>query len=131
MIKSKSTKFGDYVVVFLCLILIFICLVPMLNVLARSLSDTYFLTRNEVLLWPKGLNLDAYRTVLGNDRYIHSLWYTALLTVGCTVLSLFMTVICAYPLTWFISSVIFMIYYLKSDWVHGFEKKAGGAEKNE
>ena len=100
MIKSKSTKLGDLIVVFICLVLIFICLVPMLNVLARSLSDTRYLIRNEVLLWPKGLNLDAYRTVLGNDRYIHSLWYTALLTVGCTVLSLFMTVICAYPLTY-------------------------------
>ena len=32
----------------------------------------------------------------------------------------------AYPITWFISSVIYMIYYKKSDWVHGFEhtKKA-------
>jgi len=100
MIKSKSTKFGDWVIVFICILLIFICLVPMLNVLARSLSDTKYLIRNEVLLWPKGLNLDAYRTVLGNERYIHSLWYTALLTVGCTVLRLFMTVICAYPLTY-------------------------------
>ena len=100
MIKSKSTKFGDWVIVFICILLIFICLVPMLNVLARSLSDTKYLIRNEVLLWPKGLNLDAYRTVLGNERYIHSLWYTALLTVGCTVLILFMTVICAYPLTY-------------------------------
>lgn len=29
----------------------------------------------------------------------------------------------AYPLTWGISSVIYLIYYLCSDWVHGFEKK--------
>ena len=28
----------------------------------------------------------------------------------------------AYPLTWGISSVIYLIYYLRSDWVHGFEK---------
>lgn len=28
----------------------------------------------------------------------------------------------AYPITWAISSVIFIIYYLCSDWVHGFEK---------
>ncbi len=27
-----------------------------------------------------------------------------------------------YPLTWAISSAIFLIYYLKSDWVHGFER---------
>ena len=29
----------------------------------------------------------------------------------------------AYPLTWGISSVIYLLYYLCSDWVHGFEKK--------
>lgn len=29
----------------------------------------------------------------------------------------------AYPLTWAISSVIYLIYYLCSDWLHGFERK--------
>lgn len=29
----------------------------------------------------------------------------------------------AYPLTWTVSSVIFLVFYLKSDWLHGFEKK--------
>ena len=27
----------------------------------------------------------------------------------------------AYPLTWSISSVVFLVYFLKADWVHGFE----------
>ena len=27
----------------------------------------------------------------------------------------------AYPLTWALSSIIYLIYYLRSDWVHGFE----------
>lgn len=29
----------------------------------------------------------------------------------------------AYPITWTISSIIFLIYYKRSDWVHGFETK--------
>jgi len=29
----------------------------------------------------------------------------------------------AYPITWTISSLIFLIYYHKSDWLHGFEHK--------
>lgn len=29
----------------------------------------------------------------------------------------------AYPLTWSISSVIFLIYFLKADWIHAFEGK--------
>lgn len=28
----------------------------------------------------------------------------------------------AYPLTWSPSSIVFLIYFLKADWVHGFEK---------
>ena len=33
----------------------------------------------------------------------------------------------AYPLTWAISSSIYLAYYLRSDWVHGFDKKADPA----
>ena len=72
----------------------------MLNVLARSFSSADALIRNEVLLWPKGWNFDAYTTVLRDAKYVHSLWYTALLTVGCTILSMVMTIMCAYPLTY-------------------------------
>lgn len=28
----------------------------------------------------------------------------------------------AYPLTWSISSIVFLIYFLKADWIHGFEQ---------
>ena len=98
MIKSRSTRFGDWVFAIISFIVMFICLVPMLNVLARSLSSAEYLIRNEVVLWPKGWNLDAYSTVLKDPKYVHSLWYTGLLTLGCTLLSLTMTVMCAYPL---------------------------------
>ena len=30
----------------------------------------------------------------------------------------------AYPITWLISSFIYLVYYYKSDWIHGFEGKA-------
>lgn len=33
----------------------------------------------------------------------------------------------AYPLTWGLSSLIFLVYYLKSDWVHAFERRNGMA----
>lgn len=29
----------------------------------------------------------------------------------------------AYPLTWALSSLVFLIYFLKSDWIHGLEKQ--------
>ena len=119
MIKSKKTKFGDVVVAFLCLVLILVCLLPMLNVLARSLSSSEALIKNKVWLWPNGFNLDAYKMVLKDSKYTWSLIWTAILTVIGTVLSLLMTTICAYPLTYdklkgrrfFNTLIIFTMYF--------------------
>ena len=33
----------------------------------------------------------------------------------------------AYPLTWFISSVVFLVYFLKADWIHNFDRLEDGA----
>lgn len=30
----------------------------------------------------------------------------------------------AYPVTWFISSILFLIFYNRADWIHSFERKA-------
>ena len=34
----------------------------------------------------------------------------------------------AYPLTWGLSSAAFLVYYLKSDWVHAFERRRAREE---
>ncbi|MBR3825630.1 MAG: carbohydrate ABC transporter permease [Lachnospiraceae bacterium] len=98
MIKSKSAKIGDWIFVIICILVSICCLVPMLNLLARSLSGTDFLIKREVYLIPKGINIDAYMTVLGDPKYIRSFVWTVILTVVCTVVSLTMTTLCAYPL---------------------------------
>ncbi|SHI31455.1 carbohydrate ABC transporter permease [Pseudobutyrivibrio xylanivorans] len=98
MVKSDSTKAGDIVFITICVIISLICIIPMINLLARSLSASDFLVRREVYLIPKGLNISAYSTVLGDPKYIKSFVWTVILTVICTFISLTMTVLCAYPL---------------------------------
>lgn len=98
MVKLKKIKFGDWMFVLICILVSICCLLPMINLLARSLSGTDFLIRREVYLLPKGINIDAYTTVLGDPKYIKSFFWTVFLTVVCTVLSLTMTTLCAYPL---------------------------------
>jgi len=100
MIKSTRTKVGDYVIALICLLFMLICLIPMVHVLACSLSDADALVRSEVFLWPKGWNVEAYRTVLTTEKYVHSLGWTAILTVICTLISIALTICCAYPLTY-------------------------------
>jgi putative aldouronate transport system permease protein len=89
---------GDILITILCLGLIALCILPMINLAARSLSSANALVRNQVTLWPVGLTWDAYTTILTDARYIRALWWTGLLTVVCTLLSLAMTTLCAYPL---------------------------------
>jgi putative aldouronate transport system permease protein len=103
MLKTKSpganpVTAGDMLITIMCAGLILICLLPMVNMAARSLSSANALVRNQVTLIPIGLNWDAYTTILHDARYIRSLWWTAALTVVCTLLSLTMTTLCAYPL---------------------------------
>lgn len=98
MIKSSKTKMGDYIIAGICVVIIIVCIVPLLNVLARSLSSPEALIRNEVVLLPKGMNFEAYKTVLTDGKYLWSLGWTAILTVICVMVSMVMTTICAYPL---------------------------------
>ena len=97
-VKSTSTNIGDAVFVIICILISIICIVPMLNLAARSLSGTEFLIRHEVYIWPKGFNLEAYQTVLSDPKYQRAFVWTAFLTLVCTLLSLTMTALCAYPL---------------------------------
>jgi len=100
MVKSKSTKIGDWIVVFICVLVVLACLLPLLNIVARSLSSAEAMVKNQVLLLPVGLNFDAYTTVLGDANVTWSLLWTAILTVVATLWCMFMTIICAYPLVY-------------------------------
>ena len=97
-IKSNADRAWDVVFVIFCLLVSAMCVIPMLNLLAKSLSGTEFLVRNEVYLLPKGFNFNAYSTVLKDPKYIRAFIWTVFLTIICTILSLTMTTLCAFPL---------------------------------
>lgn len=98
--NKRRINAGDIIVVLFCVFLILVCLLPIVNILARSLSSADALVKNKVTLWPVGFNLDAYKMVLNDSKYTNSMLWTVVLTVICTVVSMFMTVVCAYPLTY-------------------------------
>lgn len=98
MIKSRKTRTTDLIIAAICFFFMLLCLLPMVYVLACSLSSADALVKNEVFLWPKGWNIEAYKTVLTTEKYTRSLGWTAILTVICTLWSIFMTICAAYPL---------------------------------
>ena len=65
MIKTTGTKIGDWIIAFVCLILIVICILPVINILARSLSHPRPLTRREVMLIPMSSTVEySYEPIL-------------------------------------------------------------------
>lgn len=98
-IRTGSGKTGDWVIVLFCCFLILIYLLPFINIIARSLSSPNALINNRVSFFPVDFTLDSYVYVLSDAAFSHSLIFTAILTVICTLFSMGMTILCAYPLT--------------------------------
>lgn len=54
------------------------------------------------------------------------------ITIITHVLPYIQVIFWAYPITWSLSSVVFLIYLLKGNWMHGFDRAAnGGFQKEE
>ena len=74
-------------------------LFPFLYIFALSLSNKNAVLRNEVLLWPVNFDLTAYKAVFNSNSLMRSMWFSLGLTAVYSLVSLFMTVLCAYPLS--------------------------------
>lgn len=83
-----------------CLLVVLACLLPMLNILAQSLSDPMAIVNRKVAFLPVGTNFDSYKYVFKDPSFSRSMLWTATLTVICTLFSLGMTILCAFPLTY-------------------------------
>jgi len=202
-IKSSSTKIGDLIIALVCLLVILLCILPMLNLLAQSLSSSQAVINGKVSFLPVihhteinesdieqdaaqnteqsieqtveqtvdaepsaydyddpysaysygdtdlssyeysdedydyensydygdlyadydfdsdysydyydantdklkniykfGITMESYKYVFLDPAFTRSMWWTAILTVICTIVSLTMTILCAYPLTY-------------------------------
>lgn len=103
--KSKKIKHSPAESVFLTVNIImitlisFLCLFPFLHELAVSFSDGASVMAGNVFMFPKGFQAEAYKKVFETSSMWRSLGFTAVLTVGYTLISLTLTVLCAYPLS--------------------------------
>ncbi|WP_202556679.1 carbohydrate ABC transporter permease [Paenibacillus silvestris] len=80
---------------------IFACIMlfPFLHMAAVSISSADYVTTNQISLWPKGINFDAYTAVLRDERILIGYKNTLIYVVLGTTLSLIFTTIGAYSLS--------------------------------
>ena len=97
--KSNGYKIFRFFNVIIMFLVIIVTLFPVLNIVAKSFSDVKNLTQNTVSIFPKGFNIDTYKTIMADMDFWSDYKNTIIYTVLSTVVSLFMTTIFAYALS--------------------------------
>ncbi|MDR0998882.1 MAG: carbohydrate ABC transporter permease [Treponema sp.] len=100
MIKSKSAKVVDLVIGLICFGVILVCLLPMVNIFARSFSSPLAIVNRRVSFWPVEPTMESYQYVFKDPSFSRAMVWTAILTAICTLVSLTVTTLCAFPLTY-------------------------------
>ncbi|HUC93284.1 MAG TPA: carbohydrate ABC transporter permease [Paenibacillus sp.] len=91
----------DYINMIVLILVSIICIYPLWNIFAVSLSDGIYVAASEVYLAPKGFNIETFKYVLNNPRLGVSLglWNSFVYTVVGTLVAVLLTFITAYPLS--------------------------------
>lgn len=97
--KSPGYRIFYAVLIAMLGLLSILCLLPMVHVLALSLSGKAPTTANLVTLWPMEFTWAAYEKTLRNANFLRSLWNTAVRVALGVGLGMAVTLITAYPLS--------------------------------
>lgn len=119
MLLKRRFRIADYIIAFVILIAVFLCLVPFLYILSQSLSSNRAIISQAVTIYPIDFNIEAYKVVFGDSGMLRSLFYSIILTVGFVSFALFTTILAAYPLTkkrlrgrnFFLLMMLFTMYF--------------------
>lgn len=76
-----------------------ICILPLIHVVAISLSSSAAIASNEVTFWPIGLNFYSYERALGDPRLINAVWLSIQRTALSLALGLLVNCLAAYVLS--------------------------------
>ncbi len=99
MIYKSSDRIFNIFIVLITLISVIVCLFPVLNVAAVSLSSNSAILASKVFIWPVDLTAQSYKAIFSDKSMTWSLVYTIIMTVAYTAIGMILTVCAAYPLT--------------------------------
>ena len=97
--KNISTKIGELIVNLVLLMAGVLSLLPIIHIVAVSLSETGPANANLVRFIPIGFNLRAYVEAINDSRMLVALLNTIYRTALGVPVNMFLTIICAYPLS--------------------------------
>ncbi|WP_045521852.1 carbohydrate ABC transporter permease [Neobacillus niacini] len=99
MKQSFSDKLSSGFIAVILIMLSAVCLYPFVYVLSASFSSGSAVITGEVLLFPKDITLDSYKSILAKDGLWQAYGNTVFYTVAGTAFSILLTICGAYPLS--------------------------------
>ncbi|MDR2376886.1 MAG: carbohydrate ABC transporter permease [Treponema sp.] len=101
--KTRLHRFTafDFVIYGIMLFSLAVCLIPFLNMFALSFSSTRAIYNGQVGIWPVDFSIEAYDKIFHHPSFFRSYGNTLFYTSAGTFISLFSSVIFAYPLSKF------------------------------
>ncbi|ANA78813.1 carbohydrate ABC transporter permease [Paenibacillus glucanolyticus] len=98
-IESRGDRIFNIINYTVLILVTIIVMYPLVFVLSASFSDPQTVLRGEMLLWPKGVNLNSYVKIFQNKDIISGFTNTLVYTSLGTFINLAMTILAAYPLS--------------------------------
>ena len=89
----------DFLIIFILVILCLTCVLPFIHLAAKSISSNTAVMQRSVILWPKGINFDAYKSMFEDGTLVHSFIYSVGVVLLFTVLGMIVCTCAAYPLS--------------------------------
>ena len=100
MVKSKNDVAYELLVLFIITLVGLVCVIPILFVIAYSLTPMEEMLRNGgFVLMPRKITFSAYAFMIKNPTLISALKVSAIITVFGTMANLVVTMMLAYPLS--------------------------------
>jgi len=97
--KIKNLSAFSIIIGFLVMAFTVLFLFPFVNVLSTSFSDTVAIAKGEVIIWPVGFDLNAYRTLISDGGVILAYKNNVIYSLGGAIVTLIITTLTAYPLS--------------------------------
>ena len=95
----RKFNFVDVLIIVILVILCLTCVLPFIHLAAKSVSSNTAVMQKSVVLWPKGLNFDAYRSIFQDGTLVHSFLYSVGVVIIFTILGMITCTCAAYPLS--------------------------------
>ena len=90
---------GDFLIILFLVILCLTCILPFIHLAVKSVSSNTAVMQRAVVLWPVGLNFDAYASIFQDGTLVRSFLYSVMVVLIFTVLGMITCTCAAYPLS--------------------------------